>query len=118
MAGQGMRTRWLAGAARVVGFAAAPGPGAPANATTPLSIHLLLCIPQGDDLVECDVAAAGGVAPYGYVWANAPEQSDDVIFGCSSQFGAMNVATVAATDSAGSHVTKSIPFTCNDGPRL
>jgi hypothetical protein len=115
MAGQGKRTRWSAATAGVVGLAAALGVGVPAHATTPLSIAELVCIPQGANLMECFVEAAGGVQPYVYHWSTTAEDNDDVIFGCSTAFPPTGTASITVTDAAGGSVSGSRDYTCVGG---
>jgi hypothetical protein len=114
MTGERNRARWLAAAAS--GLVAAVALAVPAQASTPMSIHTLACIPQGASLMECFVSVTGGVAPYDYHWSATAEDNDDVIFGCSTAFPPTGTASVTVTDAAGGAVSGTRGYTCVGGP--
>jgi hypothetical protein len=112
MARQGKRARWLV--AGVLGLFGALA-GTPAQASTPLSIQTIGCIPQGASVMECFVNATGGVLPYAYHWNATTANQDDVTFRCSTAFPATGTASVTVTDSAGAAVSASKGYNCVGG---
>jgi hypothetical protein len=106
--------RWLA--AGVLGAVAALGLAAtPAHAST-LGITFMFCQGLGANLMECSVSVTGGTGSYSYRWSSTKEDSDDVVFPCSTGFPATGTESLTVTDSAGAAVSISRNFTCLGGP--
>jgi len=108
--------RWLAAGAGALGVVAALGLATPAQASTPLTINFMFCQGLGANLMECTASVSGGVGSYTYHWSSVTDDSDDVVFPCSTGFPATEPESLTVTDSVGDSASVTRPATCLGGP--
>ena len=110
-------TRCLTAGAGVLGLVAALGLAAPpAQASTPLTINFMFCQGLGANLMECTASVSGGVAPYTYHWSSVTDDSDDVVFPCSTGFPPTEPESLTVTDAVGASAAVTRDATCIGGP--
>ena len=108
--------RWSAAGAGVLAVVAALGLATPAQASTPLTINFMFCQGLGANLMECTASVSGGVGTYTYHWSSVTDDSDDVVFPCSTGFPATEPESLTVTDSVGDSASVTRPATCIGGP--
>jgi hypothetical protein len=116
MIGELMHTPRRRLAAGVLGAVTALGLAVTPAHASPLGITFMFCQGLGANLMECSVSVTGGVGSYTYRWSSTTEDSDDVVFPCSTGFPPTGTESLTVTDSVGDAVSVSRDFTCIGGP--